>query len=122
MDGQPPRGPLRLSPVIEGDGAAALAAICEAGGEGLVSKRIDAAYRAGRSKSWIKSKCIRRAEFVVAGWSPSDKKGRPFSSLILGSFEAGTLIYRGRVGTGFDGDDMADLMAALKPLARKTPV
>ncbi|WP_428515813.1 DNA ligase D [Roseovarius sp.] len=120
MDGQPPRGPLRLSPVIEGDGAAALAAICEAGGEGLISKRIDAPYRGGRSKSWIKSKCIRRAEFVVAGWSPSDKKGRPFSSLILGSFEAGTLIYRGRVGTGFDGEDMADLMAALKPLARKT--
>lgn len=121
MDGQPPRGPLRLSPVIEGDGAAALAAICEAGGEGLISKRIDAPYRSGRSRSWIKAKCIRRAEFVVAGWSPSDKKGRPFSSLILGSFEAGTLVYRGRVGTGFDGDDMAELMAALKPLARKTP-
>ena len=121
MSGQPPRGPLRLSPVIEGDGAAALAAICEAGGEGLISKRIDAPYRSGRSRSWIKSKCIRRAEFVVAGWSPSDKKGRSFSSLILGSYENGTLIYRGRVGTGLNGDDMSELMAAMKPLARKTP-
>jgi bifunctional non-homologous end joining protein LigD len=121
MEGQPARGPLRLSPLIEGNGAAALEAICEAGGEGLISKRIDAPYRGGRSRSWIKAKCIRRAEFVVAGWSPSDKKGRLFSSLILGSYEKGTLIYRGRVGTGFDGDDMAELMAALKPLARKTP-
>lgn len=121
MEGQPPRGPLRLSPVIEGDGAAALAAMCEAGGEGIVSKRTDAPYRSGRSKSWIKSKCIRRAEFVVAGWSPSDKRGRPFSSLILGSYEKGSLVYRGRVGTGFDGDDMTALMAELKPLARKTP-
>lgn len=121
MKRQPPRGPLRLSPVLEGDGAAALAAICEAGGEGLISKRTDAPYRGGRSKSWIKSKCIRRAEFVVAGWSPSDKRGRPFSSLILGSYEKGTLVYRGRVGTGFDGDDMTALMTAMKPLARKTP-
>ncbi|OWU70045.1 DNA ligase D [Phaeobacter sp. 22II1-1F12B] len=121
MEGQPPRGPLRLSPVIEGDGAAALAALCEAGSEGLISKRIDAPYRGGRSSSWIKAKCIRRAEFVVAGWSPSDKKGRPFSSLILGSYEKGRLIYRGRIGTGFNGDDMSELMDAMKPLARKTP-
>ena len=72
--------------VTDGDGAAALAAICEAGGEGIVSKRRDAPYRGGRGQSWIKAKCIRRAEFVVAGWSPSDKRGRAFSSLVLGSF------------------------------------
>ncbi|MAM62978.1 DNA ligase D [Maritimibacter sp. UBA3975] len=118
--GLPPRGPLRMSPVIEGDGAAALAAMCDAGGEGIVSKRTDAPYRGGRAKSWIKAKCIKRAEFVVAGWSPSDKKGRPFSSLILGSFERGRLVYRGRVGTGFDGDDFDALQGAMKPLARKT--
>ncbi|PWE32910.1 DNA ligase D [Maritimibacter sp. 55A14] len=118
--GLPPRGPLRLSPVIEGDGAAALDAMCEAGGEGIVSKRIDAPYRGGRGTSWIKSKCVRRAEFVVAGWSPSDKKGRPFSSLILGSYEGGDLVYRGRVGSGFDEDDFDALHAALKRLARKT--
>lgn len=116
----PPRGPLRLSPVLSGDGAAALRAMCEAGGEGIVSKRKDAPYRGGRSKAWIKAKCIRRAEFVVAGWSPSDKKGRPFASLILGSFEDGALVYRGRIGTGFDEDDLDALHSALKPLARKT--
>ncbi|SFQ97291.1 DNA ligase D [Poseidonocella sedimentorum] len=121
MQGQPPRGPLRLSPVLEGSGAEALDAICEAGGEGIISKRIDAPYRGGRSKSWIKAKCIRRAEFVVAGWSPSDKRGRAFSSLILGSFEAGALVYRGRVGSGFDGAELDALHAAMAPLARKTP-
>lgn len=120
FEGLPPRGPLRLSPVIEGEGAAALDAMCDAGGEGIISKRRDAPYRGGRSRSWIKSKCIRRAEFVVAGWSPSDKRGRPFSSLILGSYERGTLVYRGRVGSGFDEDDFTALQTALKPLARKT--
>ncbi len=117
----PPRGPLRLSPVIEGEGAAALATMCDAGGEGIVSKRTDAPYRSGRGRAWVKSKCIQRAEFVVAGWSPSDKRGRAFASLILGSYEGKRLTYRGRVGTGFDEDDFAALSAALKPLARKTP-
>ena len=121
FEGLAPRGPLRLSPVIEGEGRAALKAMCDAGGEGIVSKRLDAPYRGGRGRAWIKSKCIRRAEFVVAGWSPSDKAGRPFSSLILGSYEGGDLVYRGRVGAGFDEEDLESLHAALKPLARKTP-
>ncbi|WP_292292568.1 DNA ligase D [Marivita sp.] len=120
FDSVPPRGPLRLSPVIEGDGDAALEAMCEAGGEGIVSKRRDAPYRGSRSRSWIKSKCVRRAEFVIGGWSPSDKRGRPFSSLLLGSFEGGELVYRGRVGTGFDEDDFRDLGGHFKSLSRKT--
>lgn len=121
FDGLPPRGVMRLSPVIEGDGDAALDAMCRAGGEGIVSKRMDAPYRGGRGRAWIKSKCSRRAEFVVAGWSPSDKRGRPFSSLLLGSYEGGALVYRGRVGAGFDGDAFDTLMAAFSGSGRKTP-
>jgi len=121
FDGLPPRGPLRLSPVIEGDGDAALDAMCRAGGEGIVSKRLDAPYRGTRSKAWIKAKCVQGAELVIAGWSPSDKRGRPFSSLLLGSFEDGRLVYRGRIGTGFDGAAFDELMGKLTPLARKTP-
>lgn len=120
LDGLPPRGPIRLSPVLEGDGAGALDAMCDAGGEGIVSKRIEAPYRGGRTKSWIKSKCIRRAEFVVAGWSSSEKRGRAFSSLILGSFEQGDFVYRGRVGSGFGEEDFEALRSALKSLSRKT--
>ncbi|WP_121062598.1 DNA ligase D [Chachezhania antarctica] len=120
FDGQPPRGAMRLSPIIEGDGAEALAAMCDADGEGIVSKRRDATYRGSRSRSWIKSKCIRRAEFVIAGWSPSDKKGRAFSSLLLGSYEGDTFTYRGRVGTGFDEDDLNRLAKTMNRFARKT--
>ncbi|KAA9006809.1 DNA ligase D [Histidinibacterium aquaticum] len=120
LKGQPPRGPIRLSPFISGSGADVLEAMCKAGGEGVVSKRVDAPYRGSRSKAWIKSKCVRRAEFVIVGWQPSDKKGRAFSSLLLGSHEDEGLIYRGRVGTGFDEDDFAELSEAMEPLARKT--
>ncbi len=116
----PPRGPIRLSPFIEGDGDEVLAAICAAGGEGIVSKLADAPYRSGRGTAWIKTKCIRRAELVIGGWQPSDKRGRPFSSLLLGSYEGGRLVYRGKVGTGFDARRFDALMAAMKPLARKT--
>jgi bifunctional non-homologous end joining protein LigD len=120
LAGVPPRGPIRLSPFVEGSGAAALARICREGGEGIVSKRADAPYRGGRGTTWIKAKCTRRAEFVIAGWSPSDKRGRPFSSLLLGSYERGRLVYRGRVGTGFDAGRFETLVAAMKPLARKS--
>ncbi|MDF1728587.1 MAG: non-homologous end-joining DNA ligase, partial [Sulfitobacter sp.] len=118
--GLPPRGPLRLSPVIESDGAAALQAMCDAGGEGVLSKKLDAPYRGGRTRAWIKAKCIRRAEFVVGGWSPSDKRGRPFSSLLLGSYEGGRLVYRGRVGSGFDEQAFETISTELASLDRKT--
>jgi bifunctional non-homologous end joining protein LigD len=115
----PDRGAIRLSPFLAGTGAEALAAMCRAGGEGIISKLGSAPYRGGRGTAWVKTKCGRRAEFIVVGWMPSDKKGRPFSSLVLASREKGQLVYRGRVGTGFDDDDFADLSARFARIARK---
>lgn len=95
-------------------------AMCEAGQEGIIAKRVDAPYVARRSKSWVKVKCTRRQEFVIVGWSKSRAKGRPFSSLLLGQYAGDTLVYRGKVGTGFDTDGLADMAARLKKLARKS--
>lgn len=120
LDTLPPRGPVRLSPVIEAAGQDALDAMCRMGGEGIISKRRNASYRGGRGRNWIKAKCIRRAEFVIVGYAPSDKPGRPFASLLLGSYESGRLIYRGRVGTGFDARDMQALERTMRKLTRKT--
>ncbi|QUS35487.1 DNA ligase D [Falsirhodobacter algicola] len=117
----PPRGPVRPSPVLGGAAQDALAAICAAGGEGLVSKLAQAPYRSGRGTSWQKTKCIRRAEFLICGWMPSDKRGRTFASLLLATAEGGGLVYRGKVGTGFDTVAQEDIMARLAPLARKSP-
>ncbi len=117
----PPLGPVALSPIIEGDAAPSLEAICGAGGEGLVAKRRDASYRAGRGSAWLKIKCQRREEFLVLGWVPSDSRGRPFASLLLGTHDGGTLVYAGKVGTGFDADDMATLSTAMAAIERSTP-
>ncbi len=112
-----PRGPVQLSPAIDGAAAAAFATVCNAGGEGLVSKLADAPYRGGRSAAWVKAKCIRRDEFVIAGWQPSSRRGRPFASLLLAASDGTALAYRGKVGTGWDEADMDEIAARLAPLA-----
>ena len=121
LDSLPPRGALRISPMIEGHGAALFEAICGAGGEGVIAKKFDAPYRSGRGDAWRKVKCERRAEFVVVGWMPSDKKGRPFSSLVLATQDGEDLVYRGRVGGGFTSDDFKMLMPELRDRGRKRP-
>ena len=116
----PPRGAVRLTPQIAGHGDRLLEAICGAGGEGVIAKRPDAPWRGGRGRAWLKVKCERRGEFVIGGYSRSDKKGRPFASLLLGTYDGGELIYRGRVGTGFDGGAFEALAPAIAR-TRTTP-
>jgi bifunctional non-homologous end joining protein LigD len=92
---------------------------CGAGLEGVVSKLADPKYVSGRTKSWLKTKCHRRAELVIGGYSRSSVRGRPFSSLLLGTFEDGELIYAGKVGTGFSSADLDALAKRFKPLEQK---
>jgi bifunctional non-homologous end joining protein LigD len=91
---------------------------CKVGLEGIVSKRADRPYISGRGKDWLKIKCSRGEEFVIGGYSRSEVKGKPFSSLLLGTFEDGKLIYSGKVGTGFDAADFDALARKFKPLER----
>ena len=103
---------------VEGSGPEFFAQACEAGLEGIMSKRADAPYRSGRNKAWLKIKCTKGEEFVIGGYSRSDVRGKPFSSLLLGTFEDGRLIYSGKVGTGFDSGDFTCLAKKLAPLER----
>jgi bifunctional non-homologous end joining protein LigD len=109
-EGKPPY--ILYADHIVGHGDKLLNAMCEAGQEGIISKKADAPYRGDRTKNWLKVKCTRRQEFVIVGWTPSDKKGRGFRSLLLGLYEEGKLRYAGKVGTGFN-------MATLHDLAEK---
>ena len=95
-------------------------ALCKQGYEGVISKRADAPYRGRRSQSWLKIKCIQRQEFVIVGWTKSDK-GRGFRSLLLGLNEGGKLRYAGKAGTGYTMAMIDELAAKLEPLARKEP-
>lgn len=113
-------GRIRYSDHIVGNGEKLLSSFCNAGLEGVISKRADARYSGSRSGSWVKTKCIRRQEFVVVGWTPSDKQ-RGFRSLLLGVNENGKLRYAGKAGTGFSGDEIERLMELMAPLERTEP-
>ena len=115
-------GPIRYSDHIVGNGEALFDKFCGAGLEGVISKRADAPYVGSRAGTWVKTKCIKRQEFVIIGWTSSDK-GRGFRSLLLGVHEKGKLRYAGKVGTGFDKDEILKLGKLMVPLASsKAPV
>ncbi len=109
---------LRFSDHIVGNGEKLLHQFCAANLEGVISKQADGRYVGSRSGGWLKTKCIKRQEFVVVGWTPSDKS-RLFRSLILGVHEDGVLRYAGKVGTGFDTQEIVDLMAVMAPLEQQ---
>jgi len=111
---------IRYSEDVAGHGSEVLAKACTLGLEGIVSKQANKPYVSRRSMGWLKSKCLGSDEFVIGGYRISDKKGRPFASLLLGEYAGGKLHYRGRVGTGFDTAMLEDLGAKLESYARKT--
>jgi bifunctional non-homologous end joining protein LigD len=90
-------------------------ALCEKGYEGIISKKADAPYRGQRTRNWLKVKCTLRQEFVIIGFTASDKS-RGFKSLLLGTWLEGKLHYAGKVGTGFTTSVMNDLLDRLRPL------
>jgi bifunctional non-homologous end joining protein LigD len=106
-------------PAFVGEGRATLAAAEARGLEGVVAKRVDGPYLAGRrSPLWIKHKLVRRDEAVVGGWLPGKggRRGR-IGALLLGvpADEDGRLRFVGAVGTGFTGAELDRLLGLLAP-------
>jgi bifunctional non-homologous end joining protein LigD len=104
------RDPLRFTEHRVGDGDAYWEQACRDGWEGLVVKRADAPYAAGRSRNWLKFKCQNAQEFVIGGFTDPQRSRVGFGALLLGYFDdAGDLVYAGKVGTGFDTRTLHDL-------------
>ncbi|ESX77897.1 DNA ligase D [Mesorhizobium sp. LSHC414A00] len=108
-----PDDSLQISSHIVDQGRRVFDAMCEGGHEGVIAKRADSSYVGDRTWSWLKIKCTKRQEFVVGGYRPSDT-GHGMASLILGTYDNGQLIYRGRVGTGFTQAMRKDILAKLE--------
>lgn len=91
---------------------------CQHGLEGIVSKRVDGRYEPDR-RSWLKTKCLNREEFVVVGWSDPEGTRHRIGALLLGYYtpDDGKLIYAGRVGTGMPVAELERLYGRLQPLA-----
>lgn len=96
-------GLIRYSSHFDENGDLVLRHACRLSLEGVVSKLRDASYQPGRGRSWVKSKCSARQEFVVAGYVPSTTSRKAIGSLVLGVYDKDVLHPVGRVGTGFTG-------------------
>jgi len=107
--------PILYGDHVVGRGEALFDEVCKQGGEGIISKKADAPYRGARTRCWLKIKCIQRQEFVIIGWSESDRR-IGFRSLLLGVRESGKLRYTGKVGTGFNAKLIDDLMNRMRPI------
>ncbi|NGM44356.1 DNA ligase D [Rhodobacter sp. SGA-6-6] len=114
------RGPLRYSGHFAESGAMVLRHACRLSLEGIVSKLRDSRYGEGRGKSWIKSKCSARQEFVIGGYVPSTASRDAVGSLALGVFKDGKLVHVGRVGTGFTAAVARDLFQRLNRIRSDT--
>jgi bifunctional non-homologous end joining protein LigD len=110
----PPRSKvLHFSVALAGAGERVLAEISERGLEGVIAKRRDAIYEAGRrSGSWVKVRCFLEQEFVIGGFTVPKGSRSHFGALLLGYYRGRKLLFAGKVGTGFDA-------AALRSLHRQ---
>jgi DNA ligase D len=121
LAGQAANAAIQYSDHVEGDGQGLYDQASDLGLEGVVSKRADAIYMSGRTKSWTKVKAQKTDDFVIAGYAVSDR-AEGLAALGMAEFVDGELHYRGKVGTGFDSDMARDLLARLERLtAGATP-
>lgn len=91
--------------------------------EGIIAKRKDSVYIPdSRAKTWLKIKIEERHEAIICGYSKNRDSDRLFSSLVLGIYKNGRLIYIGQTGTGFTDKSTEELMRKMKPhLTKKCP-
>lgn len=116
---------LLYSAHVVGHGQEVFAAAAARGLEGIISKRVDAAYTQRRSKAWIKVKHAQADEFAIVGFSAPKGTRSGFGALLLATPEtapakARRWRYVGRVGTGFNDATLRMLLDRMAPLARKT--
>jgi bifunctional non-homologous end joining protein LigD len=112
---------LRYSDHQQGRGAAFFAHACNYELEGIVSKRADRPYRAGRSSDWLKIKCHLQDEFVVIGFTDPAGQRHGFGALVIGYYDRqGGLHYAGRCGTGFSDAQLAEMRSRLDRIKRRT--
>ncbi len=99
------------------EGEALYAAALASGFEGVMAKRKDSRYEAGkRSGAWLKIKSTRSAEFVIGGYTKGKGARAPLGALLVGYWSGGKLHYCGHAGSGFDEDSLAQTKSRLERL------
>lgn len=112
---------IRYSDSLGTDAKRLLAQVRKLNLEGLIGKRTDSLYEAGkRSGAWVKLKIQQEQEFVIGGYTDPEGTRPYFGALLVGVQKKGKLVYCGKVGTGFNHSVLKSLHAAFKKIARQT--
>ena len=115
----PPVGPLRFLEHVEDAGEALYQEAERLGLEGIVAKKADAPYRAGRSPAWLKVRSRKTGDFVVVGFTAPRGSRGGFGALHLADYAGGTLVYAGRAGSGFSDRQLAEVRRTLETGRRR---
>jgi DNA ligase D-like protein (predicted ligase) len=114
-------GPLRYTEHRAGNGEAFYRQACQDGWEGLIAKRAQAPYSGGRTRDWLKFKCITAQELVIGGYTDPRGSRQGLGALLVGYHDAdGRLAYAGKVGTGFTQATLRGLHQSLSRIERAT--
>jgi bifunctional non-homologous end joining protein LigD len=102
---------------LENDGETLYEAALSQGLEGIIAKRKDSTYSAGkRSRDWVKIKSFLSDEFIIGGYTrgAGNREGA-FGALLLGTLDdSGKLVFAGHVGTGFDDRSLSIMKKRLE--------
>jgi bifunctional non-homologous end joining protein LigD len=89
--------------------------------EGLIAKKPDSLYEAGRrSGAWVKVKLTQQQEVVIGGYTPPEGSRKYFGALLVGYQGPDGLLFAGRVGTGFSEKALEHLYDGLQKIKRPT--
>ncbi|MDP9343112.1 MAG: non-homologous end-joining DNA ligase [Actinomycetota bacterium] len=115
------RDPLRFTAHRNTKGEAYWEEACRKGWEGVIAKRADAPYVHGRSRDWLKFKCVNEQELVIGGYTDPQGSREGFGALLVGHYRDEDLVYAGKVGTGFDDRTLERLVRQLRSIKRSRP-
>lgn len=112
---------IRYSDHIRSSGDQVYRHSCSLALEGIISKDSGSPYVQKRSKTWMKTKCMKRQEFLVGGYSEPSGYRTGFGALLLGYYEDKVFMYAGKVGTGFTEKTLTQLQQRFGELEQKNP-
>lgn len=117
----PDAGPLKYSDHVDGGGEAFFEQVVKLGLEGMVGKKADAPYRAGRGAQWVKVRADLTDDFVIVGFTEPKGSRGGFGALHLAAYDDGTLVYAGRVGSGFTATELEEIREVFESALRDDP-
>ncbi len=85
--------------------------------EGIIAKKLNSKYLGKRTDDWLKIKCYKRQEFVIVGYTTTNKN-KLLSAILVGYFNKEKLIFAGKVGTGFTEQKRLELNKIFKDLKK----